>query len=601
MIINFLIIIQVVLMNSRENIKLKGIYLLFFTLVFCAFYNIPLVHDSWAGQVYNQSNNFVTWIFSRIAGYFSLNGRIIAQIFVGFFERNKLMLNVANAFFMTCLVYFIQKVINKKDNLFITLLIMLSLLLVSTNLRVEVYFYATMIYVIPVLLFFVFLWYTQIYQEKTWGTDKIRFWILCVLGILNSGWIEHSGFAFVFIIGVCWLKNVLETKKINFRYTVFEVINGVTFLTMILSPGLKRQRQFSVEVENTWRLFASNIAKIVQAVVFDHLFLMLMIIFTCYFVVRQRAKKSLLKNIYQWTMIVYSILFFINWLGSNIGIELPLYLKLNCLQENIWGAISCCFGFGLIVLLFIALMCSKDRSKLCFVYWVGAFSLLPIIITPNFGYRICFFSVILIMYLFIDLFCSIDIDKRIIQIIIKSIVIFALLVQVDMYAILISNISSIQTERENRIELVKNMQRLGTWNYDHTLILPTFSFTQLYMGASPEPYYDYIHYKAFLDYYELDEKTLVEFSDLSDELRVKVKDDNVCFEILLNNVSNETNSYIYYIMKDGQIMWSSGQIQDACIVAKCPNDEGNYYFKCDVIDEHGGLREVYSARTISKN
>lgn len=587
------------LMNLRENVKQKGVYVAFFILFFCIFYNIPLVHDSWAGQVYNQSGNFFTWVISRLSGYFTLNGRIIAQIFVGFFERNKLMLDVANAFFMTALVYMMQKATNKKTNFFSAIFAVLLLLLVSNNIRVEVYFYATMIYVVPVMLFFAFLWYAQIYREQKWGTGRIRFFVLCILGILNSGWIEHSAFAFVFVIGICWLKDVIKKRKINVRYTFFELLNGVTFLIMVLSPGLKKQRQFAVGSEEKWRLIAANIAKIVQAIVFDHKFLMLMLILVCIFTIKQKVNKNLMGCLYQWILIIYAILFIINLLGMNVGIKLPQFMEMNCLQENIWGTISVCIGIGLIVLLFIALIWGNEKNRLYFVYWVGVFSVLPIIVTPNFGYRICFFSLILITYLILDLFLSLKIEKKSIKIGIKSVVICALLVQIDMYSVLVANIADIQKERESRIELAKNKQRLGEWDYEQTLILPTFTQQQLYMGASPEPYYDYIHYSAFLSYYGLNGRTLVLFSDGSDELRTRIDDNNIYFSIFPDNENSESNTYNYCIMKDGQVIWNSGQTQENSFTTECPDESGNYYFKCDMIDDQGEIKEVYSARTLN--
>ena len=50
-----------------------------------------------------------------------------------------------------------------------------------------------------------------------------NFCILCILGILNSGWIEHCGFAYVLTIGLFWLIDLFKNKKAEQKEQVFLV------------------------------------------------------------------------------------------------------------------------------------------------------------------------------------------------------------------------------------------------------------------------------------------------------------------------------------------------------------------------------------------
>lgn len=574
------------------------LYILVFIFFFCVFWKIPLVHDSWAGQVYNKSNNFMDWVISRVYGYYTLNGRIIAQIVVGFFERNKLLLDLANALLMVCLIALMNKSIKMQKKAGSIIFLWTLLLLVSTSIRVEVYFYATMIYLVPLVLFFFFLWYVQVYQEKKWNTNIGKFIFLCILGILNSCWIEHTGFSFVFVLGIYWIIDIIKNRKINMHFTVFQMLNVVSFFFMICSPGLKTQRQFESQ-DGRMTLIMTNVAKTIQAVVYEHKMLMLILILSCMLFMMNKRKRTVIFIAYEISMGFYLILFSINLLFEKLpDCRLPEFIILNALQNSIYGKIWTLCGGILVVFIFLTILFHTQRIKLEFVLLTGLFSLLPTIVTPNFGYRVCFFSIVLFMYIIVSMYYEIQWNTSWGKTITQLGILFALFVQVDMYSILVSNISDIQKERENRIELVKNEQRLGEWDYERTLTLPLFSNQQLYLGASPEPYYDNIHYNAFLDFYKLNPKTLVVFNDNNDELRVNVNS-NIKFEVFPEEIDKDY-MFQFYILNNGQIVWTSDQTNKKVMVAKLPLEKGIYYFKCEIKDELGNIKEVYSAKIYTK-
>ena len=129
--------------------------------------------------------------------------------------------------------------------------------------------------------------------------------------------------------------------------------------------------------------------------------------------------------------------------------------------------------------------------------------------------------------------------------------------------------------------------------------MPRFSSNLLYADASPDIYYDPVHYKVFLQFYGLDPDTLVVFSNELDELRIETNTDEIKMEILQKGEMKQGEyTYVFYIMQGGQSIWSSGQIQSRIITTNMPKVDGQCYFKCDIVDKSGDIQEVYSAKLL---
>lgn len=573
-----------------RNYILYGLIFLFF---FSVFWYTPLVHDAWAGQTYNYYPDFIQWLLSRIQGYFFLNGRIIAQIFVGFFERNEVLLDVSNALFMTILIALIDLIFHVRKSCF-TLMLFSLFLLASVYIRTEIYLYATMIYIIPVILFAGFLCFFIYFGKESPLSEKSRFFILCVIGILNSCWIEHSAFAFVLVTGVCWMVDFIKMRKINLPFTVFEGLNGIAFCIMAFSPGLRQQRSLSFDGPLS-ELVRANLGNTVQAVLYDHKMIFFILLFSCMILMRQKCEKRIGGILWQGAVGSYMGILLLNILYEKFPFEMPEYFIMDASVTCAYGGLWRVTGLLAVVLLIAPLLFHSKKNILLFSYFTGICSLIPTIVTPNFGHRICFFAVAIMILVTAGTIADLQLNgtrvKRFFQILFA----FILFVQIDSYSILMANIHKIQQEREKRIELVKAEQAMGRWDFNKTLILPTFSGDQLYMGASPQPYYDQIHHQAFLDFYDLSCDTKVLFGDTADELRVLLENGMALFEVFPENEKQEYE-FEYYIMRNGAVVWQSGKTTDKRMEAVIPNEAGTYYFLCNMSDGQGGVTQVFSAQ-----
>lgn len=588
-------------MKQEQRQYAYTIYFFLFVACLLVFLNIPLVHDAWAGQSYNNYSNFVEFCISRIKGYFTLNGRIMAQIMVGFFERNKLFLNIANSFVMVCMVFALLRIVNRQFNIIWILLCFFLLINVSTSIRTEVYFYANLIYTFPVLFFFFFIYFFENYmKDRNISGNRKR--LLYILAILNAGWIEHSALGFVGILMVLFLTDYICNKKVDKNILYMVIICSAVFIVMMLSPGLRIQRTILVESQSIFKLIIKNMMCVIQNVMYSNLSLMFMLSLASLNIIIKNIKRSKFLIFAVAVEVVYFIIISYNIVVELMGINGVEFLIMRTVSgyaiwwdDTNYSILWLIMGVGYILLLLVPIWLSAKRQILLFCYGVGIFSVAPVVITPNFGARICYFSfMICILIAMILLSDSELLDNLNIKHAANIIIVIICLLEIDAYTIKVSNIVNVEKKRCEIIENVKCLQRNKEWDYNKTVILPLYSVEQLYLGASPSPIDDAIHNNAFLDYYGLDKNTLVIFSDSEDSLNVNVLNDKVSLSI----DTDVKGSYIFYLMKDGQIIWNSEAVEEQNVFIDAPMENGCYSFKCGILDADGGYKEVVSARTI---
>lgn len=208
-------------------------YGLIFVFAVYMFSSLPLIQDAWVGaEYYSSQENVVTAVRDAIISYNSDNGRVLAKIIVGFFERNKALLDLANSILFTVIVYWSTKIIFgdrrlSKDCIgeLVSFLVMIA---IPVAVRREVYFYASMIYVFPILTFVLFLEYIQ-KIERNEQVSTVKLVVLCVL---NAGWIEHVGLAFLSVLLVLFIWAFFKKKDYISVLTKGVVVSVLTFLIM---------------------------------------------------------------------------------------------------------------------------------------------------------------------------------------------------------------------------------------------------------------------------------------------------------------------------------------------------------------------------------
>lgn len=554
-------------MDRLKKEKDKLIYIFIGIFFIYIFKRIPLIQDAWVGgDFYSGQVNIFTAILATIKLYFTLNGRLIAGIVVAFFERNETVLDITNTVILMSIVFYITRIIWGRKNKNIGILVsFVMLLLVANTIRTEVYFYATMIYIVPVLALLVFL--DELYNLEI-VTAKKRV-LLISLAIINTGWIEHTGFGFlvalVFLVIIAYYR-----KNSNSRVLVESCIAGIcTFLIMIKSPGLSANRQFKTQGELV-QMVISNIVYTIDTMITQQILMILLIVITSALIFfKKRDFWGLVFNT------IIAIILIINNVSFYLGVELPNFLILKNIGDNR----NIFIGWGIIIFFIICIDVLKNNTnKVRFSFMAGIASLIPIIITPNFGYRICFFAAICLGFIIVENLKILLIEYDKIDKYIYIIILCLLIIRVDEYSLAVEKIHKIQKEREIILNEVYVEQKLGKWDYNETVIIPIFPPGLLYADASPQKYIDPIHYACFLNFYGLSEKTLVLFSNNQDVLNVRVSENKV---YMCASLDNEQNSSIEYCVEN------NGEIIDAV--------SGNYNEEVciDIPDTLSGITRFY--------
>lgn len=576
---------EMALISTDQKEKRKGLIAYICITVFLGliYFRLPLIQDAWASNGdYYKAGGFDGWLRTCFALYHSLNGRTLATILIGFFERNEFILDIACILSLLTTVFLYQRCLQyqKPSGIFY---ILFAIFAVPVGIRTEVYFYATLIYTLPVLFIGLFIICLNKYIALNKFESTSQYILFLVVGYLNAAWIEHTSCAFVVFFAIFIIYDAIRTKHFNVKLCIAEVIFCVAFFVMMLSPGLKLHRDFAVEHQSIFATIGTNLNTLSRFIFTEHSNMLVLAIIACLlftFLNKERFRVSSFKKIYIGTMMFW-LVFVINGFGLQscpwITPEITTLLQILLLGEFL-----------------IPIIKSKNKTTLLIFYFTGLMSLAPVIITPNLSYRVCHYF--FVMFNFITVAFWIENLAKLQRL--KNVLAFFLLAQalmvMDVYCAATYNICKTQNNRETLINEVVNLQCRGKWDYDDVLVLPRFSPGLLYADASPENYYDRIHYQSFLNYYHLNPATLVYFGDSYDKLRaIRHTNRSVALyaEPMLNNISY---TYQFQMMRNNIVVAESSAICKSNYNFTIPNIAGSYYFRCILTDSSENEIIVYS-------
>lgn len=499
-------------MNNKDSNKNYFISLgILAIILFLVFRQIPVINDAWASYFFYRSwGGFLGTVIVSIKRYFLVNGRILATIICAFFEQNDILLDVGITITFISLIFIISRNYENSKKIFIEIVAISLLLCVSNAIMVEVYFYATLFYMIAVLII-------------VWSSDKIENYIkesniskktkkIAYLSmILSCSWIENVSVGILCSITIMLIIDFIKNRKINSKYISLWGLSLTSTFIILYSTVMTGTRELSYEGSKL--LMINNNISIIYNELFNQqkVLIAALSIFAIVIVLNSNVSKWK-KNSYCITMAIIAfnnILWFVlNYLGGIYIIErLDSFLWITDGQS-----ITASIKFIIMIALFVIPIFAFDKEKFnknLFLYMAGIFSLVPSIMTPNnTGARISSFAVFMLIIVYVNLLGKLS-SKETGYKFAKTFVIIILLLGIDNYTITLGNIVEIQKIREFKIEQVKIDQTLGEWDYDKILYLPKFSNNALYCGASFGE--EDVHYDLFKQYYGLDLETKIDY------------------------------------------------------------------------------------------
>lgn len=497
--------------KQKNNISYYGILAILTIAIFTMFRFIPVINDAWASYFfYSGWGGLLEAVSDSTKRYLIVNGRILATIVCAFFEQNDILLDIGITATYVGIIWYISKGYEDNKRIFIATLTLASLLWVSTEIRVEVYFYATLIYLIPILI-------------VTWAGDEFQNFvsknnllkkekILAYTAIfIASSWIENVSVGVFCAITTIMFSVCIKNRKLNVKYCLLWLVSGLATFIILFSTVLTRTRVLVSDIS------LMNLATMNSAIMYHEIFDQQKVLIGFLAIIAATTVWNSTKNI--WFKRTYaigmSIVSAVNILGFILSYIFPISF-ISKLNDILWKAngqsISAIIKCLIMVILFmIPIFIKKDFIKLLFLYLSGVFSLIPSLLTPNnVASRISSFAVFMLIVVYIYLAGELRI-KTLGYKIVKVFIIVMLVLGVDKYFCIVGSIDYIQNIREFRIEAVKKEQALEKWDYNQVLHLPSFPGDKMYCGAS---FVDGIHAEVFKMYYGLDERTKIDYYEI---------------------------------------------------------------------------------------
>lgn len=568
--------------------------------------SIPIINDGWGNHsVYDQLGGFLPLLRYMSSWYQWMNGRIVATVLCGFLERNKVLLDLVNAATMAGISFCVCRLFDcTRQKIFVVLLSVTTFLLVPDSVRVEVYFYATTIYVFPILLILLFGLSLKKYLSSPSEFQRRDFIVMCVEAFACAAWIENISFGFTAAVWLIVLYRCLKNKKADASLLWVAVLSTVALLTLVLSPGIRLHRQVTSQNTSFFTTLFNNLADMIQVIILSNLPLMILFIAALLFYISFNKKifgSKMARTIYTFYLVFLLLLLAYQYLTPKYGFPPVFAFLFPVSGRDVFGIVV----WILIILSFyIPLFLSEDRVLFSLLYFIALFSLLPMCVvdSTNQGARIDSISIFMVCCLIVGLFARTEISRNEIK---KALVVACsclLFLSADKYVLLCNQISDIQTERETLIGDAVLLQREGKWDFNRVLTLPRFSRQELPYGASPDEGTDeaIFHFPLLLSYYHLDSETKVAFNDIPNVLRVESR----AGEITMTNEPvhpEDIVSYHYLVAEGGQAVVSTQSNSPSFKFKDTLGARACYYtFQCILTDRAGNTTTVNSYKTVEK-
>ncbi len=484
--------------------------------LFVVYRIMPPVKDLWAGYTYyNDAGGLFQFLQTERVIYQTCNGRIASNFINGILEsfKSHVVLDLFNAIVNTA-IYVSLWALCKAKRRFCTgaVLYIALMLLMSQQMRAEVLFYANSAYIVPVLLIPVYFILLARLEENVSRAAGITAW-MCLVCFMICTWMEHIAVGFgVLLTLVC--VHLFKVKD-KFRYHVLctWIVSAISGLIMMLSPGLRAQRTI-IYIDNMLDMVKQNVRLYEEYIIGRNIpvvlcFLWILLIFIA---TNEKAGRG--------------IKFFCGAVIS-IGIIWLSLAGMYCLWGNesfryFYESLqffsyprSLIISTGVLVL-FLGVICaififSQNKMFLFGIAVICSFGLLPMLFTPNHSARVANMGFWGIVFFIIILFFEIPTSDLLWKRILCVVSAVTIISSFDQTILVTRRTYTVQKQWEEILREVRMQQMLGEWNYEDSVMLPSFHHGDLYEDGVASV--GIVHYAIFLEFYGLKADTKVVFEN----------------------------------------------------------------------------------------
>lgn len=480
----------------KKLLNKKNFYLLIALFILILFgyitYKTPLSGDDW-GYAINSTED--TPIKMAIKFYNMWSGRFFSELWGMIVPSHKWMWNIINPLLFFGIFICIYKLAYVKKKYYtIPLLIIMLMLTVEENLRMETYTWIMgTTYVIPLcfsLIYFLTiekLFETNLYDKRVTIGCYLSNVLLFVIGLMMEN------IAATMIVGiVAMIIYAYHNKRKALKYlSINLIVSIVAFVIMRLSPG-SASRLLS---EHAAWANMTILEKITSAypnflaisfinnryvISIFSIILILLIFYSKKEVSSTYKVISIIINILA-IINVFSVLFIDSWLSDSSSIYSMIYWPL--------------YVANAFVLLFIYLDNGFRKDKTIFMLMIGGCSALVMLYSPIYGSRSAIYLVYYLILVCAMLLEDININKKLIQITIFILLSISIIERTEEYISKYRLVGQLQEERLKEIDYYKKHPE------EETAGFKTFSMYLIH-GANID-WDDFYHLRTFKEYYDI--------------------------------------------------------------------------------------------------
>lgn len=618
-------------MAIRQVIKKNLIFFIEFIIFFTWLVLIPPVGDRYIeGDIIYEIESSLRYIFGQIRWYCLANGRVLSNFFSFIVDGNIYIRALVNSMLITScsvLIYKIGVSLNEADECFTRVFSALSVFLVAWDIRNEVYFYATTLYVTSFFLVLGVLYFVKKNEERNLTLAELKY--LYIMVFLGGVWIENSSIALLGLFGSLLLYKYIKYKKVEKIYLKCLLIACFGFVFMLASSLFARGGRLNnsaavanIQIRNVYR----NIIEIL--VDNNAILLCLSVIFLLVIWINKEKIKGFILWFSAWLVsCVYSVIIFLRQIYAIINTDLSestnvqLIIGWEKFQSDVLDDFFTYFDLLykytipflllliLVSLVYVFFILERTGELLALLLMILLSGLIHIL-NINVGARIYSLAIYLLIALCAILMSQIKNGMAVVSNKLKkTLMIFFVLTTIfviDLDSFFVKRQVDVEKERLEIAKVIRERQLLGEWDFNQIVNFPEFTkdamgrrmLIELEDGSSRvNPSNNDVYYKFMLQHYKLDEKTKILFNNKDAYILIskeKNSDGWVNLKLISANDYNDVR-YCYVIQKDGELCVYEEHLKEAQLSVAMDMDEVNEYtYLLYIMDNEGNIIDIIS-------
>ncbi len=469
----------------------------------------PLAGDDWGYALNGINGNPWTMAMSF---YQTWSGRFFSELWGFIVAPNKALWNVLNPLlFISIFVFSMLLVASKKNCIVSGLLIIMLMLRVSGDLRMETYTWIMgSTYVVPLMLMLIYLY---IVERKVIHNKTIKAkWSLVFTSVICF----YIGLTMENVAIIMLLAQILMLiyyfyyqHRINLFLAINMLISTISFLLMRLSPGSTFRLIRDHAVWNEQSIIdkiGNNIPNFIKYTFVDNRYLIfalssiLIILLLKNIIKKQKFKKHYLSIAFILYLVSSLIIIGANKLVNDLNISIMKpFLEIDNIIVWVYWLV---YIIIVLAIVYLFIEHTKIKHKIIFFIMLGGSANLVMLMSPIFGARSSLYFVYFIIIVIVLLFNELKLDG-VITTFVSITLLFLIYLSTKDYVLKYSQVNLVHQERLSIIAYYLDNPEIKEI---HIPRMPPYSIH----GADIELGDDY-HFETFKEYYGLGKDTNIVF------------------------------------------------------------------------------------------